>query len=83
MQNSVESSVVTYEPFVDAEKAAAFLSMSRKMLLDMARKGVAPGHPVGGKARKVWKFRISELEAWMQVDVHSTQRLRACSRRIF
>ena len=41
------------EPFVDAERAAAFVAMPRKTLLDLARKGVAPGHPVGHGMRKV------------------------------
>jgi len=70
------------EPFVDAGRAAAFLDMRRKTLLDMARKGKLPGHPVGLGQRRMWKFRISELESWMQSEVNSPQRLRSCSRRI-
>lgn len=70
------------EPFVDAERAAAFLDMRRKTLLDLARKGKLPGHPIGSGQRRVWRFRISELELWMQTEVHSAQRLRSCSRRI-
>ena len=82
MTNLISPSVVAYEPFVDSERAAAFLAMPRKTLLDLARKGVAPGHPVGHGLRKVWKFRISELDDWMQTELHSAQRLRSCSRRI-
>lgn len=75
-------SFLAREPFVDAERAAIFLNMRRKTLLDLARKGKLPGHPVGLGQRRMWKFRISELEHWMQSEVNSTQRLRSCSRRI-
>jgi excisionase family DNA binding protein len=70
------------EPYVDAQSAATFLAMSRKTLLDLARKGKLPGHPVGSGPRKTWKFRLSELEDWMPTEVTSTRRLRPCSRRI-
>lgn len=70
------------EPFVDAERAATFLDIRRKTLLDLARKGKLPGYPVGLGQRRMWKFRISELERWMQSEVNSTKRLRSCSRRI-
>ncbi len=76
------NSLLTREPFVDAERAATFLDMRRKTLLDLARKGRLPGHPIGFGQRRIWKFRISELEYWMQSEVNSTQRLRSCSRRI-
>jgi excisionase family DNA binding protein len=61
----------TLEPFVDAVRAAEFLAMSRKTLLALARKGYLPGHPVGQGVRKVWKFRLSELDSWMKTGVRS------------
>ena len=64
-------SPVSFEPFVDAERAADFLAMARKTLLALARRGYLPGHPVGRGMRKVWKFRLSELEHWMQREVNS------------
>jgi excisionase family DNA binding protein len=70
------------EPYVDAQNAATFLAMSRKTLLDLARKGKLPGYPFGSGSRKTWKFRLSELEHWVQTEVTSTRRLRPCSRRI-
>ena len=73
---------ISHEPFVDAERAATFLDMRRKTLLELARKGKVPAHPIGFGQRRMWKFRISELEYWMQTEVHSAQRLRSCSRRI-
>jgi excisionase family DNA binding protein len=63
--------LATLEPFVDSERAAEFLAMSRKTLLALARKGYLPGHPVGQGARKVWKFRLSELDSWMKTGVRS------------
>jgi hypothetical protein len=54
------------EPFVDAERAASFLSMPRKTLLAKSRKGYLPGHPIGQGPRKTWRFRLSELAGWME-----------------
>jgi excisionase family DNA binding protein len=53
------------EPYVDAQRAAAFLSISRKTLLALARKGKIPAHPIADRKRKVWRFRLGELEAWI------------------
>ena len=53
---------VTPEPFVSADAAAAFLSVNRRMLLSLARKGIAGAYPLGtGKTRHIWVFRLSEL----------------------
>jgi helix-turn-helix protein len=49
------------EPFVDAQKAAEFLGITRRRLLELARKGMLPGHPLGNGKRRVWRFRFSEL----------------------
>jgi len=54
------------EPFVDAERAANFLSMSRKTLLAKSRAGHLPGHPIGQGPRKIWRFRLSELSQWLE-----------------
>jgi len=52
------------EPFVSAEEAAHFLSVKRRQLLAMARRGLAGAYPLGtGTVRKVWVFRLSELAA--------------------
>jgi excisionase family DNA binding protein len=60
-----------FEQFVDAERAAQFLSISRKTLLALARKGGLPAYGVGEGKRKVWKFRLSELDSWMRSEVTS------------
>ena len=53
---------MTPEPFVSAEAAAQFLSITRRYLLALARNGIAGAYPVGtGTMRRVWVFRLSEL----------------------
>ncbi len=76
-----KGSLPNFEPFVDAAHAAAFLDIRRKALLELARRGKLPAHPVGTGQRRTWKFRLSELEHWMLTEVNSTQRLRPVSRR--
>jgi excisionase family DNA binding protein len=49
------------EQFVSAEVAAEFLSVTRRFLLDEARAGRLPAHPLGRRSRKQWRFRLSEL----------------------
>jgi hypothetical protein len=49
------------ERFVDADAAAKFLSLSRRSVLDLARAGKLPAHPIGDSSRRVWRFRLSEL----------------------
>ena len=53
----------TLEAFVDADEAAKFLSLNRRRILELARAGKLPGHPIGDGARRVWRFRLSELAA--------------------
>lgn len=59
------------EPYIEAGRAAAYLSMSRKTLLKKARAGRLPAHPIGDGRKKMWRFRISELDCWMQTEVTS------------
>jgi predicted DNA-binding transcriptional regulator AlpA len=53
----------TPERFVDADEAAKFLSLTRRRVLDLARARRLPGHPLGNGARRVWRFRLSEIAA--------------------
>jgi hypothetical protein len=50
-----------HEPFVDAVRAAGFLSLSPRRVLTLARSGAIPAYPLGNGQRKVWRFRLSEL----------------------
>jgi helix-turn-helix protein len=49
------------EPFVDATKAAEFLNLRPRRLLELAREGSIPGYPIGDGPRRVWRFRLSEI----------------------
>ena len=51
------------ERYVDADEAGKFLSLNRRRILELARAGRLPGHPIGDGARRVWRFRLSELAA--------------------
>ena len=52
------------ERFVDANALAQHLSVTRRQVLEMTRRGIIPGHPLGiGTNRKVWRYKISEVEA--------------------
>jgi len=54
------------EQFVDGQRAADFLGMPRKTLLNMARQGFVPAYPIGDGQRHIWRFRLSELADWAQ-----------------
>jgi hypothetical protein len=49
------------EPFVDATRAAEFLGIKPRRLLEMARAGQIPGHPLGFGERRTWRFRLTEI----------------------
>ena len=49
------------EPLVDADTAAEFLQVSPRRILELARRGVLPGYPLGTGPRHLWRFRLSEL----------------------
>ena len=51
-----------FEPFVDEHVIAEFLRIKPRRVLEMARRGELPSHPIGG-VRKTWRFRISEIDA--------------------
>ena len=52
------------EHFVDANALAEHLSVTRRQILEMTRRGIIPEHPLGvGTSRRVWRYKISEVEA--------------------
>jgi len=61
------------EGFVDADEAGKFLSLTRRRILDLARARKLPGHPIGDGARRVWRFRLSELAAAVAKNVFTFQ----------
>ena len=61
------------ERFVDADEAATFLSVTRRRILELTRAGNLPGHPIGEGARRVWRFRLSELANALAKNVFTSQ----------
>ncbi len=53
--------MIEIERFVDATKAAEFLGLNRRRVLEMARAGEIPAHPLGKGRRRTWRFRLTEL----------------------
>jgi hypothetical protein len=51
--------------FVDAARAAEFLSLKSHRVLELARSGEVPAYPLGNGVRRVWRFRLSELATAM------------------
>src|ERR1700722_4235065 len=54
---------IQFEPYVDAETVARFLSVTRRQVLELARAGKIPAHPLQGSRRRVWRFKLSEVDA--------------------
>jgi excisionase family DNA binding protein len=54
---------MTPEPFVTATEVAEHLKVTRRQILDMARKNQIPAHPICfGRERKIWRFKLSEVD---------------------
>ena len=53
------------EPFVTADDLAEHLKITRRQEHEMTRRGLIPSHPLPGlgECRRVWRFKISEVEA--------------------
>jgi len=54
--------VSSFEPFVDDHTVALHLLITPRRVLEMARKGEIPAHPLGNQ-RKTWRFRMSEIDS--------------------
>ena len=64
------------EPFVSAQAAADFLSVSRRFLLSLARQGIAGAYPLGTGVgmRHIWVFRLSELTTALDPKTYNGNR---------
>lgn len=56
-----------FEPLLDTDEAAAMMRIHPKTLQKLARKGVVRGVHVG----KLWRFRASVIEEWIQHQLAS------------
>ena len=50
-----------FERFVDAKKAAEFVNLRPRRLLQLAREGSIPAYPIGNGQRRIWRFPLSEI----------------------
>jgi hypothetical protein len=57
----------SFEPYVDEEVVACFLTLTPRRVLELAREGLITSHPIG-RTRKTWRFRISEVAADMETS---------------
>ena len=62
ISNPSRSTVVEFEPLLDATEAAGLLRMHPNTLRMKARLGEIPGRHIG----KYWRFRISDLNDWVR-----------------
>jgi excisionase family DNA binding protein len=58
----VENAAVSFEQLLDTEEAAALLKIHPKTLQEMARCGQVVGIRIG----KLWRFRASVLNNWLE-----------------
>ena len=61
-----------FEPFVDESAVARFLQLAPRRVLEMARNGDIPSHPIGC-ARKTWRFRLSEIDAYFTAQCRQSR----------
>jgi excisionase family DNA binding protein len=57
---------ITFEPLLNTEEAAKLLQIHPKTLERWAREARVPAYDLGR-----WKFRASELDAWLRRSVQS------------
>lgn len=55
------------EPLIDAAQAARILKLHPVTVREMAGEGKLPGLKIG----KVWRFRLSSLDAWIDSQLQS------------
>ncbi len=55
-----------FETLIDSGEAAKLLGIHPKTLQNMARHGRIPGIRIG----KYWRFRVSEIDRWLQAEVN-------------
>lgn len=61
-KRSPASETFVLEPLLDTDQAAAIVRIHPKTLQKLARRGVIRAVQIG----KVWRFRASVLEEWIQ-----------------
>jgi excisionase family DNA binding protein len=54
------------EPLIDVHEAAELLEVHPKTVKRLAARGIIPGMRIG----KLWRFRASLLDAWLNSQLH-------------
>jgi hypothetical protein len=81
--STAPTNITVLEYFVDADEASLFVKLDRRTVLQWARDGRIPAHPLDPHAvRKDWRFLLSELDSWLRGQVNSACRSRPASARI-
>lgn len=70
ISNPNRSTVIEFEPLLDATEAAGLLRMHPNTLRMKARLGEIPGRHIG----KYWRFRVSDLNDWVRRQEQGRQR---------
>lgn len=61
----IEGQIPAFEPLLDSDEAARLLRIHPKTLQRMARNGEIRGLQIG----KLWRFRASQLNQWMESKI--------------
>ena len=64
----IASSAAPCEPLIDAIEAGTILKVHPKTAKRLAAEGVIPAMKIG----KLWRFRASVLDSWMDAQLHSS-----------
>jgi excisionase family DNA binding protein len=57
-----------FEPLLNSQEAAELLKIHHKTLQKLARRGDIRGSQIG----KLWRFRVSDLDAWFDRNQHAS-----------
>lgn len=66
-KKAVSVTRVLLEPLLDSDEAASIMKIHPKTLQKLARKGIVRGVHIG----KLWRFRASEIEQWINRQIAS------------
>jgi excisionase family DNA binding protein len=70
------------EPYVPAETAADFLSITPRRVKELARAGKIPAYRLGYGQRRIWRFRLSEIaSALLKQPVRQSVDIKPAGRR--
>jgi excisionase family DNA binding protein len=67
VKKPASASRVLPEPLLDSDEAASIMKIHPKTLQKLARKGIVRGVHIG----KLWRFRLSEIERWIDHQMAS------------